>query len=281
MNTIEPTGDFLGLALVVVLLGVRHGLDADHLAAIDGMTRYNAQSRPGLARRAGVLFSLGHGVVVVGVALSVSLLASQWQPPPWLSSFGVWMSVVLLSLLALMNIGSVLRTPADQAATLVGWRSGVFARLLQTGSAPMMMGVGSLFALSFDTISQAALFAVTAAQFGGWQAALLLALTFTAGMLVADGTNGWFIAHLVRRSDQTARVASRAMALTVAGVGLLTAALGAANQTLPGVARWTEGKQLWFAATVLAIVFASYALGQHLARQRVPLAGASATLRRR
>ena len=41
-----------GLALVgvVFLLGLKHGLDPDHLAAIDGLTRFNAARRPALSR---------------------------------------------------------------------------------------------------------------------------------------------------------------------------------------------------------------------------------------
>ena len=38
------------LATLVFLLGVKHGLDADHLATIDGLTRHNALVRPRLAR---------------------------------------------------------------------------------------------------------------------------------------------------------------------------------------------------------------------------------------
>ena len=34
---IDLPRDFLGLALVVLMLGIKHGLDADHLAAIDGL----------------------------------------------------------------------------------------------------------------------------------------------------------------------------------------------------------------------------------------------------
>ena len=49
--------DWLALALVVFLLGVKHGLDPDHLATIDGLTRFNAALRPRLARWSGFLFS--------------------------------------------------------------------------------------------------------------------------------------------------------------------------------------------------------------------------------
>ena len=51
MNPALPS-DFFGLALVVLMLGIKHGLDADHLAAIDGLTRRNPQaSRSGPGSR--------------------------------------------------------------------------------------------------------------------------------------------------------------------------------------------------------------------------------------
>ena len=263
---IDLPRDFLGLALVVLMLGIKHGLDADHLAAIDGLTRYNAPARPRLARIAGVLFSLGHGGVVVAVALGVSTLAQAWRAPHWLESFGAWVSIGVLTLLALLNISAVLTTPRHATAHLLGWRCGAFARLLRAGSPATVMAVGTLFALSFDTVSQATLFAVTATQFGGWQSALLLALLFITGMLLTDGLNGWWIAGLVRRSDQTARVASRVMALAVLGVSLLTAGLGVATQTVPNINTWAEGKALWFGAAIVVVLFTSYRVGQKLAR---------------
>ena len=62
---------------------MRHGFDADHLATIDGLTRANLHHRPALARYCGTLFSLGHGAVVMLIALSVSLLAGRWHVPEW------------------------------------------------------------------------------------------------------------------------------------------------------------------------------------------------------
>ena len=128
------------------------------------------------------------------------------------------------------------------------------------------MAVGTLFALSFDTVSRATLFAMTAARFGGWQSALFLALLFIAGMLLTDGLNGWWIARLLRRSDQTARIASRVMALAVSGVSLLTAGLGVATQTVPHIEAWAEDKALWFGAAIVVVTSASYLVGQRLAR---------------
>jgi len=67
---------WLSLVAVVFLLGVKHGLDPDHLAAIDGLTRYNAVRRPALSRWSGLLFSAGHGVVVTAVAIVVATVAT-------------------------------------------------------------------------------------------------------------------------------------------------------------------------------------------------------------
>jgi high-affinity nickel-transport protein len=265
MNSVELPREFLGLAAVVLLLGLRHGFDADHLAAIDGMATHNAVQRPRLARLSGVLFSLGHGLVVVAVALGVSLLNQAWQAPQWLDSMGMWVSVCVLTLLALVNIAGVVRAPGHEVAHLSGWRSGMFARLLRADHPLTMLGVGGMFALSFDTISQAAVFAMTAAAYGGWRPALLLGLLFTAGMLLTDGINGWLIWRLMHHSERTACVASRTVALAVSGVGLLTAGLALATRVVPAAQPWVEGKELWLGGAVVAIVLTSFLLGQRLA----------------
>jgi high-affinity nickel-transport protein len=266
MQGVALPGDLIGLAMVVGLLGARHGLDADHLSAIDSLTRFNTRQRPQLAARCGVLFSFGHGTVVFAVALAVALAAQTWQAPGWLSACGAWLSITVLTLLALLNISAVLRTPGHEHAALVGWRSVAFSRLLRAGSPLLVMGVGTLFALSFDTLSLAVLFGATAIPRGGAPLALALALLFVGGMTLVDGLNGRWIAHLAGRSDRSALVASRTMGLAVAGIGLLTAALGAATQLLPAVDAWAAGKGLWFGAAIAAVVLGSYGLGQRLAR---------------
>jgi len=258
--------DLIGLALAVLLLGVKHGFDADHLAAIDGMTQYNARARPRLAQWAGLWFALGHGTVLTAIALGVSGLAFEARVPAWLAPLGAWVAIAILLLLAGLNLGSALCTPGHQTTPLVGWRSGLFGHLLCVDNPAKAMSVGALFAVSFDTVSQAVLFSVTAVHFGGWQPALLLAGAFTVGMLITDGLNAWLLCRLLRRSDQRARIASRAMALAVAGVSLLTAGFGVALQLVPTVALWSDGKQAWLGAAIVAAMLFSYGAGQVLAR---------------
>lgn len=267
MTYVDFPRDFSSLALIVVLLGMKHGFDADHLTAIDGLARYNARTRPRLARAAGALFALGHGLVIGGLGAGAAVFAQEWRMPAWIDALSAWLSIAILTLLALLNIVAVLRTPCETPVTLVGWRSGVFARLLRTGNPFAVMLVGTVFALSFDTVSHASLFAAMGVRFDDWRVAFLLAMLFVAGMLITDGANGLWIARLISSSDRTARVSSRALALTVSGLGLLTAGLTLMNRMMPALDVWTQGKELWFGAAVFTVISVSYAIGQHLARK--------------
>ena len=228
MDAAQLPHDLLGLSALVLLLGLRHGFDADHLATVDALTRHHLTRGDPRARGVGALFSLGHGAVVVVVALAVSQVASRWQVPDWLTAFGAWVSIGILLALALLNIASLRCTLPHEHARPVGLRGRWFARLaVLAGDGPLAAaGLGALFALSFDTLSLAALVAVSASQFGGWQGALQCALLFTAGMLVTDGLNGWWVSGLLRRSDQAALAASRRMGWAVVAVSLFTAGLG-------------------------------------------------------
>lgn len=260
--------DGLALVMLVFVLGLKHGFDADHLATIDGLTRYNARQRPALARWCGTLFSLGHGAVVLGIALGVGLASRQWVVPEWLEQSGAWISVFFLLALGVLNLEAVLATPADQLVQPVGLKGRWLGRLMQISHPLGVALVGALFALSFDTISQAALFAVTGLQSGGVAQALGLGLVFMLGMLVADGANGLWIARLIARADGIALVASRVMALAVAGMSFLVAAYGLARLYVPAMEAWGEGKELYLGASVLGVVLAAFALGRFLARGR-------------
>jgi high-affinity nickel-transport protein len=250
--------DMSALGALMLVLGMKHGFDADHLATIDGLTRFNARSNPRLARFCGVLFSLGHGAVVISIALIVSTLAQQWKIPEWLEVFGAWVSITFLAALGLANLIAVLRCDPTQMVQPVGFKSRFLGRLARVTSPGLVALVGALFALSFDTISQATLFALTATQFGGWQYALVLGLLFMLGMLVTDGINGFWISRLICRADQIALIASRVMGLVVAGVSLLVAAFGVAKLSLPAVDAWSDGKELFFGVAVVAVIAGSF-----------------------
>ena len=88
--------DWIALLALVFILGAKHGLDADHLATIDGLTRYNLRFAPARARWCGSLFSLGHGAVVMLIALGVGLVSAKWQVPVWMEDLSAWISIGFL-----------------------------------------------------------------------------------------------------------------------------------------------------------------------------------------
>lgn len=262
-----PT-EWTALCALVFLLGLKHGFDADHLATIDGLTRFNARHGRPFARYCGALFSLGHGVVVVGIAVAVGLASERWDAPAWLELSGAWISIGFLTVLGIANLAAVLAARPDEIVAPVGLKGRILGGLSAARRPWTVALVGSLFALSFDTVSQAALFALTAAQFGGLWHAVFLGLLFVLGMLVTDGVNGLWISRLIARADQLACVASRVMGLAVSTVSLLVAGLGAAKLALPAFGRWTEGQEVTFGALVVAVIATSFVAAVLLARRR-------------
>jgi len=265
MEPLPP--DWLSLLILTFVLGMKHGFDADHLATIDGLTRYNARRRPGMARYCGTLFSLGHGAVVLAIALGASALAGRWAVPEWFNLLGSLISIVFLLALGSLNLAAVLRAGPEQMVQPVGLKGRLLGSLHHVSHPALVALVGALFALSFDTLSQAAFFALTATQFGGWRHALLLALLFMGGMLLTDGINGLWIARLIARADQVALIASRVMGLVVSGISLLVAAFGAAKLLSPAVDAWSEGKELAFGFLLIAIVAVSFIAAVRLTRR--------------
>lgn len=265
--------DSLAFALLVFMLGLKHGFDADHLATIDGLTRYNAPLRPRLARFCGSLFSIGHGAVVVAIAIGASLLSRGWVAPEWLESTGTWISISFLVLLGVLNLRAVYAAQPHEVVRPVGLKGRWTGRLGRAAHPWGIALVGALFALSFDTVSQAALFAMAGVQAGSWGLAAGLGLTFMGGMLLADGMNGLWIARLIARADSTARIASRVMGLAVAGISLLVAAWSMMRMLAPSLDAWGEGKALYLGLSVMAVIVASFFIGLRLGRAAVEVPG--------
>jgi high-affinity nickel-transport protein len=258
--------DWIALMCLVFTLGMRHGLDADHLVAIDGLTRFNAPNNPGLARRCGALFSLGHGFVVVAVALLVGALTERFTPPHWLQDLGAWVSIGFLLALGVLNILAVVRTQRDEPVRLIGLKACFFTRIQRVADPFFIALVGSVFALSFDTLSQAALFAVTATQFGGTMHALALGALFTLGMLVVDGCNGLWMYRLINRANERALIASRAFAFVISSLSLAVAAFGIAKYCSPDISHWSEHKELAIGVAVVAFVMLGFLLAMGVSR---------------
>ena len=203
----------LALMLMIYGLGLRHAVDADHIAAIDNVTRKLMQQdqRP-LA--VGFFFALGHSSVVLIVTLLVAHAARMLGH---LQSFrelgetiGVSVSAVFLFAIAVMNIlvfrsvyrsyrclragGSPLAADFGTALNTGGFLSRLFRPLFDLVSRSWhMFPVGFLFGLGFDTATEVAVFSVSVAEAARglslW-AVLLFPTLFAAGMSLVDTTDG-------------------------------------------------------------------------------------------
>ena len=166
------------LFTLAVALGLRHGVDPDHLAVIDGLSRL----RP--SRWNGVLFAIGHGLLVTLLAVGVGgLLARSIGPyTPW-----------LLILLGAVNLWR-LRKPVTH-------RHRGFSRIAR--SSPLLLGI--LFGAGFETASQLSAL-VLAADINPW----LLGLMFSAGMMLVDGMDGYLASRTQSQAIAGGRRALRA-----------------------------------------------------------------------
>lgn len=196
----------LPLGVTAYLLGLRHAVDPDHIAAIDGTTRKLLhQGKP--AESVGFCFSLGHSTIVIVLSVLVALFGTVVKARfPILeqtgATIGTWVSVVFLLAVAAANVAILLdllrgRTRPDSSAD-DALAIGMFARLLRpmldmVTRAEQMYPVGLLFGLGFDTATEVALLGIAAVSgAGGMPIAYVLILPwlFTAGMSLVDTVEG-------------------------------------------------------------------------------------------
>ena len=254
-----PT-QWLSVVAIAFFLGLKHGLDPDHLAAIDGLTRFNARRQPRLSRWSGLLFSAGHGAVVTSVAVLVATVAAQWRAPAWVEHAGRWIAIIFLTALGIANLAAVLRAPRGEVVRPVGLRGRFLAPLVRAEHPVLIAAVGAAFALSFDTLSQAVLFSLTGSHIAGWVFAGSLGAVFTLGMIATDAVNGLWVSRLIRSVDRRAAAASRAMSVAVAITSLAIAALAVTRQLLPALDQRLEAWSLASSAAVILIVAAAWAV---------------------
>lgn len=203
----------LGLLLA---LGFRHGLDPDHIATVDGLTRmrYKANAYCS-ARLTGFQFACGHSLTTL-----LATLIFYWQGlqlPQWLDQVGLWVSTVFLVWLGLANLRNFFSPHPHQHI------SSPVQRIILKALGPFAhpMGVGFAFAISFDSLAQAGMMAVKGHELGGLWIIVLLSVSFGLGMMLADTGNGLVMHWLVKRSDQMANQVGRWMSGLVGVMSLL------------------------------------------------------------
>jgi nickel/cobalt transporter (NiCoT) family protein len=254
----------LGTAFLAYGFGLRHAVDADHIAAIDNVTRKLMQDGK---RPAGVgfFFSLGHSTVVIAASIAIAATAAAMQSR--FDAFkdtgeliGTGVSVLFLFAIAIANLlvlrsilaayrrarrGEGVVAAADLDALLS--RGGLLGRLFRplfrlVSASWQLYPIGLLFGLGFDTATEIGLLDISAVEAAKglpiWSILVFPAL-FTAGMSLVDtsdgvlmlGAYGWAFQNPLRKLHYniTITFVSVMVALLVGGIeglGLIADRLG-------------------------------------------------------
>jgi len=203
----------LGTAFLAYTFGLRHAVDADHIAAIDNVTRKLMQEGKH-PLSVGFFFSLGHSTIVVVASLVVYLaaavVATQFDAVKSVGGIvGTSISAFFLIAIALVNI-VILRGVwqsfqevrkgggyTNQSLDMLlggGIMARIFRPIFRMISRPWhMYPVGVLFGLGFDTATEVALLGISAAAATKGLSVVAMAVfpaLFTAGMTLVDTTDG-------------------------------------------------------------------------------------------
>jgi len=244
----------LGVALVVYSLGLRHAVDADHLAAIDNVTRklMHARQRPVAV---GFFFAMGHSTVVI-VAVAVAAMAltmlDGWEGVK--SAAGLLQTLVssfFLFAIAAMNIiilvglyrnyrhvrrgGAYVEEDLDILLSKRGFLARIFRPLFRLVTKSWhMFPLGFLFGLGFDTATEVAVFGVSSAQAAKGVpigAIMVFPVLFAAGMSLVDTTDGvmmlgaydWAFVKPIRKLfyNLTITFVSVVVAILIGGIEML------------------------------------------------------------
>jgi nickel/cobalt transporter (NiCoT) family protein len=281
---------FSGLAITAYILGLRHGFDADHIAAIDNTTRklLNDGKRP---LTVGTWFSLGHSTVVFGLIAALVVVTKYIQAHyhaflAFGTIVGTLVSGIFLFLIGMVNVLIALDVyrifrglrdrELDQAALDAqmdkrGFLYRYFGRLFKVVNEPWQIyPIGVLFGLGFDTATEVLLitvtvaFATTGAATVPFWAILLLPLLFTCGMVLADTADGfamryaygWAFLKPIRKIyyNLTLTVISVLVAFVIGGIELLSVTASQLKLTGPF---WSlvGGLNFEFLGVAIVVVF--------------------------
>jgi high-affinity nickel-transport protein len=211
----------LGLGITAYTLGMRHAFDADHIGAIDNVTRklMSDGQRP---LSVGFFFSLGHSTIVFALAtlLAVGIRGLSGAVEhddstlhqvtgligPGVSGFFLLL-IGLMNLIVLVGIVRVFRRMRDgeldeaqleQQLDSRGALNRLYGRATRAIKKPWQMyPLGLLFGLGFDTATEIALLATAGAAAASsgipFYAILCLPILFAAGMSLLDTIDGAFM----------------------------------------------------------------------------------------
>jgi len=204
----------LGTSLLAYTFGLRHAVDADHIAAIDNVTRklmHQGQRPVGV----GIFFSLGHSTVVFGLSAAIALTSvalkgrfDSFQSFGGIVGTGIsaffLLAIAVANMVILLSVHHTFRVVknggayVDEDLDLILSKRGFFGRVFRflfklIGSSWHMYLLGFLFGLGFDTATEVGLLGISATEASQglpiWSI-LVFPTLFAAGMVLIDATDG-------------------------------------------------------------------------------------------
>jgi high-affinity nickel-transport protein len=245
----------LGTALLAYTFGLRHAVDADHIAAIDNVTRKLMQERKRPVA-VGFFFSLGHSTVVIAMSVAIAFAAAAVQSRfdtlkdvggvicTLCSAFFLF-AIAFVNILIFARIHRTFRSVkrgerfADEDLDILLNSRGLLARLFRplfrmVTRSWHLFPIGFLFGLGFDTATEVALFGISAAQASkslSLGTILVFPALFTAGMSLIDTTDsilmlgayGWAFMKPIRKLfyNLTITFVSVVVAIVIGGIETL------------------------------------------------------------
>jgi nickel/cobalt transporter (NiCoT) family protein len=208
---------------VMILLGARHALDVDHIAAIDNLVRMRQANKS--ARWIGSLFSVGHMLAVCAEMVVLVYIVKSLEAQTTFQLLGGIVGAVALASIGGINLYSLKRYGRSGFGILAQRMAGTtkFA-----GSAGSPLIIGFVFGLGFDTATQISALTVSAVVSAtqGVQVALMLATFFAAGMIPTDTLDSLVLREVFSKMSKSGgfRTMSYALSILAMSLALLEAA---------------------------------------------------------
>ncbi|NHI03098.1 HoxN/HupN/NixA family nickel/cobalt transporter [Candidatus Nitrosotalea sp. TS] len=175
---------FIAVSLpTMILLGMRHALDVDHITAIDNLVRlHNAIKR---SRWVGAGFSAGHMISVLAEMVFIIYVIGSMTSTGNLAFWGGVIGAIALGVIGTINIYSMKKWGKSGSAILA---SKILSKTGMLGPVGSALVTGLVFGLGFDTATQISAISLSAVASAttGVQSALILAGFFALGMIPID-----------------------------------------------------------------------------------------------
>lgn len=201
----------------MIVLGIRHALDVDHITAIDSLVRIHNATKN--SRWVGVGFSVGHTVSILAEMVFIIYAVGSFLNTENFNILSGILGATALGVIGVVNIYSMKRWGRSGPAMLAGK---ILPRLGVMGPYGSAMVTGLIFGLGFDTATQISAISISAVASAttGIQTALVLVGFFAIGMIVTDTFDSLILRSAFSRIFDTKGFRYMSYGLSIVALGI-------------------------------------------------------------